>query len=107
MAMTAHRKCPRDPAQLAKMIVDIATDEVGPTSMTRLTIVTALGLAALFLAVEPSMACRGAQWETSTLLETLPVTAQLEQVVARVEIIEVLKPPGIFITDDWKYSGQM
>lgn len=38
MAMTEHRKRPRDPAQLAKFIVDVATGEVediDPASKTK------------------------------------------------------------------------
>lgn len=53
----------------------------------------AFGIAALFLTMEPSLACRGPTFETSTVLDRLPDTALSEDVVARIEIIEALKPP--------------
>src|SRR5262245_34871534 len=63
-------------------------------------------IAALVLAVEPSSACRGAQYETSTVLGDLPAAAQTEPVVARIKILEVLRPTWV-TTDDWSYSPRI
>lgn len=41
--------------------------------------------------------------ETSTVLNTLPASAQLQEVVARIDVIEVLRPPWVK-NDDWRYT---
>jgi hypothetical protein len=69
----------------------------------QMTTSMALAAAALLLAVEPSMACRDPRSGTSTVLDALPAAALLEEVIARVEVIELLRPPWI-IVDDWKYT---
>src|ERR1051326_296845 len=66
-----------------------------------------LGIAALLIAAEPSAACRVAGSGTTTLLDTLPENAKFEPVVARVEIIELLRPIGSTIPDDWKYTARI
>jgi hypothetical protein len=72
-----------------------------------MTIRIALGVVALLIrAVNPTMACRGPQWETSTLLNTLPLTAQNEPVVAQVEPIELLNPSWS-IPEDWRSTPRI
>jgi hypothetical protein len=66
----------------------------------------ALGIAALLLMITPSIACRDAQWESATVLNALPKGAELEQVVARVEVIELLKPSWV-TSDDWKSTPRI
>ena len=60
-----------------------------------------LGVVALLVAATvPAMACRGPQWETSTLLNALPPTAQNEPVIARVEPLELVDPQH----PDWTFT---
>jgi hypothetical protein len=66
----------------------------------------ALGIAALLLTVTPSIACRDSKWGSVTVWNTLPAGAELEQVVARVEVIELLKPSWV-TTDDWKSTHRI
>jgi len=47
------------------------------------------------LATSNAHACRGFKWETTTLLRTLPPTANKMQVVAKVAIVELLKLPWL------------
>jgi hypothetical protein len=47
-------------------------------------------LAAITIAPAPAYACQGLQFETSTLLPSLPTTANQEDIVAKVEILELL-----------------
>jgi hypothetical protein len=69
----------------------------------RLTAKTFLCVTAILLGVVPSMACRDGG---ISLLDTLPATAQQEQVVAKVELIELLREPWV-TTDDWKDTGRV
>jgi hypothetical protein len=60
--------------------------------MRRRSSVPVLVLAAgvTFAAAAPAYACRGSQFETSTVLPTLPTAANQEDIVAKVEIVELL-----------------
>src|SRR5262245_66314559 len=69
----------------------------------RLTAKTFLCVTAILLGVVPSMACRDGG---ISFFDTLPATAQQEQVVAKVELIELLREPWA-ITDDWKDTGRV
>jgi hypothetical protein len=72
-----------------------------------MTIRIALGLTTLLIATTGSaMACRGLQWNTSTLMSELPPTAQNEPVVARVEPIELLNPPWS-TPENWKFTPRI
>ncbi len=72
-----------------------------------MTIRPAVGMVMLLIAAtDPTFACRGPQWETSTLLEALPATARSEPVVARVEPLELLDPP-YSVPDDWKLTPRI
>jgi hypothetical protein len=47
-------------------------------------------LVAIAIAATPAFACRGSKFETSTLLLSLPTAANQEDIVAKVEILELL-----------------
>lgn len=68
--------------------------------MRKKTGIIAGSIALLMAASDPALTCRGPQWETSTLLTELPEDARNEPVVARVEPIELLRPPWKN-DDDW------
>jgi hypothetical protein len=53
-------------------------------------------------AAAPASACRGPQ--SQTLLETLPASALEEQIVAKVEVIEALKPRWV---TKWTYTPRV
>ncbi len=57
-------------------------------------------LITIFSLASPAIACRGWQFETVTLLNHLPATAQQEEIVARVEVIEPL-PPSPTVQGFW------
>ncbi|MFH0298192.1 hypothetical protein AAFX91_13305 [Bradyrhizobium sp. 31Argb] len=61
---------------------------------------TAFSFVALLAVVQPAMACRHVQWHTNTLLDSLPAGARGEPVIARVEPIQLLRPPWVN-GDDW------
>jgi hypothetical protein len=69
----------------------------------RLTAKTFFCVTAIVLGVVPSTACRDVGF---SFLDALPATAQQEQVIAKVELIELLREPWA-ITDDWKDTGRV
>jgi hypothetical protein len=52
--------------------------------------VLVLAAAVTIAAAAPAHACRGLRYETSTVLATLPTAAYQENIVAKVEIVELL-----------------
>jgi hypothetical protein len=65
-----------------------------------------LSIAALIATTGSSIACRVAGSGTATFFDALPKDAKYEPVVARIEIIELLRPIGTTIPDDWKYTAR-
>jgi hypothetical protein len=64
------------------------------------------GVLALLVTAAPATACCGPQWNTVTLLDSLPPMAESHQVIARVEVIELLKPQlPQWGTDSWVYTN--
>jgi hypothetical protein len=66
-----------------------------------------LAIAALVSVAEHAAACRGPMWEHSTILRDLPPKAHEQPVVARIQILEVLKPQGDFVKENWRHSDRV
>ena len=59
------------------------------------------------LVADPAAACRGAQWESSTVLPRLPGVAGKQEVVARIKVLELIKAPWIQDDKPWQYTSRV
>jgi hypothetical protein len=77
------------------------------SGMRRLRFSCALSAVALALAANSAAACRGPQWESSTVLPRLPASADKHDVVARVKVLELIKAPWIQDDKPWQYTNRV